>query len=149
MKTYGLLHSKAWYEHRAEKVIKNYDVKILWNLNIYVDKFIEARQPDIVLIRKRLKECILIDIAIHIDARTMAKENEKIDKYRDLVREVSRLWDMKTSAVPIVIGALATIIERLVPYLAMLGVNLSFEAIQKAALLGSAHSLRKVLEKDE
>ena len=83
------------------------------------------------------------------DVRTKIKGEEKIDKYQDLAREISRLRGMSTTVVPIIIGALGTITDRLTPFLSMLGVTLSFETIQKSALLGTAHILRKVLEKKE
>lgn len=146
MKAHGLPHTKSWYEHRAEKVVENEEVKVLWDFNVYVDKYIEARRPDIIIVKKKEKECVIIDIAVPGDVRTMVKEDEKIEKYQDLRREVSRLWGVRTTVVPIVIGALGTITEQLTSYLAMLGVTLSFETIQKSALLGTAHILRKVLE---
>ena len=37
------------------------------------------------------------------------KESEKKDKYLDLARELKKLWNMKVTIVPIVIGALGTI----------------------------------------
>ena len=55
MKAHELPHTKSWYEHRAYKVVKNEDVKVLWDFNIQVDKFIEARRPNIILVRKRIK----------------------------------------------------------------------------------------------
>jgi hypothetical protein len=146
MKAHGIPHTKPWYEHRAVKVVENEEVKVLWDFNVYVDKFIEARRPDIIIVKKKAKECVIIDIAVPGDVRTMVKEDEKIEKYQDLRREVSRLWDVRTTVVPIVIGALGTITDRLTSYLAMLGVTLSFETIQKSALLGTARILRKVLE---
>lgn len=135
--------------HRAEKVVENEDVKVLWDFNVFVDKFIEARRPDIILVKKEVKECVIIDIAVPGDVRTKMKEEEKIDKYQDLAREISRLWGMSTTVVPIIIGDLGTITDRLTPFLSMLGVTLSFETIQKSALLGTAHILRKVLEKKD
>ena len=149
LKAHGLPHTQSWYEHRAEKVVENEDVKVLWDFNVFVDKFIEARRPDIILVKKKVKECVIIDIAVPGDVRTKMKEEEKIDKYQDLAREISRLWGMSTTVVPIIIGALGTITDRLTPFLSMLGVTLSFETIQKSALLGTAHILRKVLEKKD
>ena len=64
LKTNNLPHLKHWYEHKAEAVMENEKVEILWNFNIYVDKLINARRPDIVVIKKDLKECYIIDIAI-------------------------------------------------------------------------------------
>ena len=74
------------------------------------------------------------------------KEDEKIEKYEKLRREISKLWSVQTTVIPIIIRALGTITDHLRSFLAMVGVSLSFETIQKSALLGSAHVLRKVLE---
>ena len=41
------------------------------------------------------------------------KEDEKIEKYRDLCRELERLWRVKCRVVPVIVGALGTIPTRL------------------------------------
>lgn len=149
MKAHELPHTQSWYEHRAEKVVENEDVKVLWDFNIFVDKFIEARRPDIILVKKKAKECVTIDIVVPGDVRAKIKEEEKIDKYQDLARDISRLWGMSTTVRQIIIDALGTITDQLTPFLSMLGVTLSFETIQKSALLGTGHILRRMLEKKE
>ena len=62
-------------------------------------------------------------------------EDEKIETYEDLNREISKLWGAQTTVIPIIIGALGTIKDRLTSFLAMVGVSLFIEAIQKSALL--------------
>ena len=89
---------------------------------------------------------VIIDIAVPGDIRTQIKEDEKIEKYEDLRLEISKLWSVQTRVIPIIIEAFGTITDRLTSFLAMVGVSLSFETIQKSALLESAHILRKVLE---
>ena len=42
------------------------------------------------------------------------KENEKRDKYVDLAREQEKLWNMKVTVIPVVIGALGIILKGLV-----------------------------------
>ena len=42
------------------------------------------------------------------------KECEKRDKYLDLARELEKLWNMKETIIPIVIGALSTVTKGLV-----------------------------------
>ena len=84
MKAHGLPHTKSWYKHRADKVLENKDVKVLWDFNIQVDKFTDAGRPDIILLRKKNKECVIIDITVLGDIRTQMKEDEKIEKYEDL-----------------------------------------------------------------
>ena len=107
---------------------------------------IEARRPDIVLVNKESKECFVIDIAVPGDVRVERKEDEKIEKYRDLCRELRRLWGVRCFVVPVVVGALGTIPKRLASYMALLDINLSVKTIQKSAILGTARIVRKVLE---
>ena len=65
-------------------------------------------------------------------------------KYQDLALEMSRMWNVKTSVIPIVIGALGAK-HRLLNWLALHGVQEKrYHIIQQAALLGLAHILRKV-----
>ena len=63
------------------------------------------------------------------------EKEEKIEKYQDLRREIAKLWSIKTSVVPIVVGK----------HLKTIGVTATVELLQKAALLGAARILRKVL----
>ena len=42
------------------------------------------------------------------------RESEKKDKYLDLAREQKKLYDVKVTVIPIVIGALGTVIKRLI-----------------------------------
>ena len=112
-------------------------------------RVIEARRPDIMVLNKETKECLIVDIAVPGDTRINTKEDEKIEKYRDLCRELGRLWRVKCRVVPVVVGALGTIATRLSAHLKMLDINLSIETIQKSAILGTARILRKVLEARE
>ena len=60
----------------------------------------------IIIIIKRI--CKIVDFAVPADHRIKLKESEKKDKYLDLAREFKKLWNMKVTIVPIVIGALGT-----------------------------------------
>ena len=48
---------------------------------------IEARRTDIILIDKKDRKGIIIDIAVPTDVRVGEKETEKVEKYHDLKRE--------------------------------------------------------------
>ena len=54
-----------------------------------------------------------MDVAISADHRAKLKESEKKDKYLDLVRELKKLWNMKVTIIPIVIGVLGTVTKGL------------------------------------
>ena len=76
--------------------------------------------------------------------RVREKEIEKREKYQDLAIEIRKLWKTSVKVVPIVVGALG-IIGNARSDLEMLGIKEGTDMIQTAALLGSAHILRKTL----
>ena len=83
---------KKWYDHEPESVMKNEKCKILWDFTIQTDRLIGARRSDITIINKETRESQLIDIACPGDNKVAEKEDETISKYRELAREVSKLW---------------------------------------------------------
>ena len=99
-----------WYEHAPDSVSENDEVKLLWDVNIQCDHVIEARRPDIVVVNKQERKYTIIDIAVPADKRIGETENEKIEKYQDLKREIARIWNMGTvQVVPIVVGSLGSV----------------------------------------
>jgi len=147
-KQFGFERSQKWYEHRAEKVLENDNHKLLWDFEIKTDKVIEARRPDLVIVDKRAREALIIDVAVPGDARVAAKELEKQIKYQDLAIEMQRLWELrKIKVVPIVIGALGAVPTALHTHLKALKVeDVSVEQLQRTAVLGTAYILRRYLK---
>ena len=141
----GLPHTEKWYDHRAEPVSENEHVKLLWDFSVQTDRTTQARRPDLILIDKIVDECKIIDVAVPGDTRVVKKEEEKIEKYRDLAIEIGRIWKKAAKTTPIVIGVLGTLLKNHLMYLEELECNISFEATQKTVLLGTARILRKTL----
>jgi hypothetical protein len=84
---------------------------------------------------------MLIDVAMPGDRNVIKKEAEKTLKYKDLIIEIQRMWNVKTKVTPVIIGATGTISKSFRKYLSsVLG-----KELQKTAILGTAHILRKVL----
>jgi len=73
------------------------------------------------------------------------KETEKILKYKDLTIEIQRMWNVKTKLIPVIIGATGTISNLFRKYLSNIAGKTEVKEIQKTAILGTAHILRKVL----
>ena len=57
------------------------DVKLIWDINMECDNVIEARRPDLILVDKKEKLCVIIDVAISSNCRIYDKVIEKIEKY--------------------------------------------------------------------
>ena len=51
----------------------------------------EPKRPDLILVDKKTKSCVIIDVAVPDDCRIHEKEIEKIEKYQNLKRELKRL----------------------------------------------------------
>ena len=75
------------------------------------------------------------------------KENEKIEKYQDLIREIMKLWNLRRfEVIPVVVGALGAVSKKIGQYLEKIGIDIRVGLLQKTALLRTATLLRKVLE---
>ena len=142
---YKLPTTLKWYEHQPLTVTENNDVTILWDMPISTDREIKANRPDIVVKNRKENTCILIDISVPSENNTSLKVAEKISKYKDLEIEVNRMWGMRTTVVPIVIGALGLIKKGTEKFTNNVPGYISIPEIQKIALLGTAHILRKIL----
>ena len=85
---------------------------------------------------------ITIGIAVSKDENIQDKKLEKIDKYQPLKIELEQLWKVKTMVIPVVVGALGAIADRLPGWLAQVTVSEGSEVeLQKSDLLGTAQVL--------
>ena len=96
--------------------------------------------------KKKKKICKIVDFAVLTDHRIKLKECEKRDKYLDLARELKKLWNMKVTIIPIVIGAFGTVTKGLLKGLKDLEVDGRVETLQRTALSKTARILWRVLE---
>lgn len=143
---YGLERKEKWYEHCPEGVVENDNIKLIWDINIQCDNVIEARRPDLIVVDKKNKSCIIIDVTIPGDCRVHEKEREKVEKYQNLKIELKRLWSLRNACVvPVVVGALGCVSKSFKNWAGMLDIELNVGTLQKTALLGTARIIRRVL----
>ena len=72
-------------------------------------------------------------------------EADKIIKYKDLTIEIQRMWNVKTKVIPVITGATGTISKSFRKYVSNIPGKHEVKELQKTAILGTAHILRKVL----
>jgi len=117
----------------------------LWNQQVQTDRSIPNNKPDIIIRDNEKGTCLLIDVAISRDRNVIKKEAEKILKCRDLTIEIQRMWNVKTNVIPVIIGATGTISKSFRKYVSNITGKHDVKELQKTAILGTAHLLRKVL----
>ena len=62
-----------------------------------------------------------------------------------IIHKVERMWGLKTTTVPVVMGALGTIKKDMENYTNKIPGNINIHELQKITLLSTAHLLRRVL----
>ena len=123
-------HTNKWYMHNPAPILENDTHKLLWDFSIQTYHLTPARRPDLIIINKKRRICKIVDFAVPADHRINLKKCEKKDKNIDIARELKRLWNMKVTIVPIVIGAFGTITKGLLKGLKDLEVGGRVETIQ-------------------
>ena len=124
---------------------KSSKVNILWNQQVQTDRTIPNNKPDIIIRDNEKGTCMLIDVAISGDRNVIKKEAEKILNYKDLTIAIQHMWNVKTTVIPVIIGATGTISKSFRKYVSNIPGKHEVKELQKRAILGTAHILRKVL----
>jgi hypothetical protein len=69
----------------------------------------ELQQPDTIIKNKKVKTCILVNVAIPTDRNVTPKEAKKKIKHQSLWIEIQRKWNLKYKIIPVITGATAVV----------------------------------------
>ena len=91
-------------QHRICPVEKTHT--LLLDFELQTDHLILVKRSDLIIKNKGKKTNRYVDLLVPADHRVKLKESEKKDKYLDLAKELRKLWNVKVTFTPIVIGPL-------------------------------------------
>jgi len=117
------------------------DITLLWNQAVHTEREVTANRSDIIIKNKKEKTCTLIDVA-----NVAQKEAEKELKYNSLGIEIQRMWNLKCTIIPVIIGATGIVTRSLRKNLETVPGKHSIDSLQKTAILGTSQIIRKVLQ---
>ena len=88
------------------------------------------------------KTCTLIDVAIPADRNVVQKEADKKLKYeyKSLCIEIQRMWNLKCTIIPIIIGATGIVTRSLRKNLEAVPGKHLIDSLQKTAILEEHHT---------
>ena len=129
-----------------KSVCEEEDVTVLWNQAVHTDREVTANRRDIIIKNKKEKTCTLIDVAIPADRNVVQKKAEKKLKYKSLCIDIKRTWNLKCTIVPVIIEATGIVTRSLKKKLETIPGKHSIDSLQKTAILGTSHIIRKVLQ---
>jgi hypothetical protein len=98
-----------------------------------------ANRPDIIIKNKKGETCTLMNVAIPTDRNVMQKETEKKLKYNSLGREIQRMWKLKCTVIPVIIGVTGIVTKSLRKNLQATPGKHSIDSLQNTAILGTSH----------
>ena len=118
-----------------------------WDKPVLTDRTVDHNRPDILLIDKKKKEGVIIDIAVPLSHNIKQKEIEKISKYENLSYELKHIWKLNvTKTYPLVISAEDLVSKNFLKYLKELQLPKNVLNMgQRAVLLQTAHIVRKFM----
>ncbi|CAH2019234.1 unnamed protein product [Acanthoscelides obtectus] len=143
----GETGTQPYYKYTPPPVIETETSRLYWNRKIITDRPIPNNIPDIVLTLKEERTTFIIDIAVPLPTNIQTTHAEKINKYLPLSDEIKRMWEMgNVSIIPVIIGATGEIPRKLHKSLEKLQLHPKiYLQLQKAALLGTCRTVRRVL----
>jgi hypothetical protein len=100
-------------------------------------------KPDIIICDNERGTCMVIDVAISGGRNVIKKEDENIFNSKDLSIEIQHTRSLKTKAISVIIEATGDISKSFIKYLSNIH-GKHIKELQKTAILGTAHILRKV-----
>jgi hypothetical protein len=88
----------------------------------------------------------MIDVTIAAGRNVVQKEAEKKLKYKNLCIEIQRMWNLKCTILPVIIGATGIVTRSLRKNLEATPRKRSIDSLQKTAILETSHIIPKVLQ---
>jgi len=85
-------------------------------------------------------------VAIPADRNVVQKEAEKKLKYKSLCIEIQRIWNLKCTIIPVIIGATGIVTRSFKKNLEAVPGRHSIDSLQKTAILGTSHIIRNVMQ---
>jgi len=80
------------------------------------------------------------------DAEDDDDDNNNELKYKSLCTEIQRMWNLKCTIIPVIIGATGIVTRSLTKHLEAVPGKHSIDSLQKTALLRTSRIMRKVLQ---
>jgi len=142
-KALGIETTDKWYTHIPKPVCEDGDVTMLWIQAVHTDRKVTANRSHIRIKNRKGKTCTPIDVTIPADRNVVQKEAKKKLKYNsrdttnvepEICDSTSNNWSHWNSN------------KKLKKNLGTVPRRHSIDSLQKTAILGTSHIIRKVLQ---
>ena len=148
-KKYNVKVVDRWYEHKPQATSRSEDGNVIihWDVPWSTPAKAEVKyfRPDVVVQNIKEKFWTIIDFSIPLDHNILTKQAWKVEKYHKLARFFRTEHGVRTTIIPVVVGAFGSIPVKLPQCLDALGIPDVVGGLQKTAILGTQRILKNVL----
>ena len=123
-----------------------------WNLSINTAQKVQHNKPGLVIWNTKEKTCDIIEVSCPAEINITKKEEEKLSTYLPLIRNLQIMDpNYHYRIIPIIVGALGSILKLLHGYVCLLGFN-NFESkriiskLQPISVTGTAEICKSFLK---
>ena len=102
---------------------------------------LDHNRHDIIVINQQDNEWIIVEFSVPWDKNVLLKEEEKVNKYIPLAKEIQKVHKVSTRIIPIILGSLGTVTTKLKSSLKELGLEKILDGLQTSVLIGTHNIL--------
>ena len=105
---YGIKSADVWYKEVPDEVRMSEDgeIEIWWDRSVETTWKLEHNRPDITVLDQVARRWTFVDFSVPWDKNVLSKENEKINNYSPLVKEITKLHRISAKVAPLVVWML-------------------------------------------
>ena len=136
-----------FYKYSPNVVLESKDTVMYWDRPVLTDRTVDYNRPDIVLVNKKEKTALIIDISCPLSTNLQKTEAEKIRKYQNLCIDMKLTWQLsEVRVVPVVISVTGVVTEKLKTSLEKLNLPQTLiKHLQRTTIMQTCHIVRKFL----
>ena len=123
--------------------------EILWDRKKETMVKLDNALQDLVLSDREKEECVVVDFSVPWNKNVFIKEQEKTAMYVPSAKDLTKVWNMSTKIVPIVIEGLGLVSPNLLKHLKEWDIPDIIGDLQTPAIVGTYNILCKVLSRKE
>ena len=103
---YGIGCANNWFEEVPDTVRRSEGgpFEICWDRTMEATVKLEDNRPNVILINRQDKAWAIVELSVPWDKNVLLKEEEKIQWYIPLAKEIFKVHGFSTKIVPIILG---------------------------------------------
>lgn len=135
------------FEYRPCRVLENDNYRLYWDTTVETNRPIPHNRPDLMLINKKERQVIIMDVSVLADDNISRAFTEKISKYQELAFEIKSTQNLRTAIFhPLIISTNGLVEQHLKEITLSLGLEKEIiSTAQKEVILGTTRIVRKFL----